>query len=126
MVNMAKRILVIDDEVDICTLLERLLALEGYEVGVTSDCGDALRLFESEPWDLVLLDIVMPECDGWKVAAALREKRPEVPRCFMTARVDQGYDDAMEQGLIDGYLYKPFSFDDILSLIRRALRPALP
>ncbi len=119
------RILVVDDEVDICELLRTLLGLEGYSVTVAENHDDALRRIHEENWDMVLLDVVMPDRDGWQLARAIRETRPELPVYFMTAKVDLDYDEAVREGVIHGYLYKPFAFDDIQDLLQQALpRPA--
>lgn len=118
---MVHRILVIDDEVNICTLMERILTMEGYEVGQATNQQEALELFDREHWDLLLLDVYMPEISGWKLAAMLRDRKPEVRRCFMTARIDAAYDEAVTEGLIHSYMYKPFSFEDVRVLVRDTL-----
>jgi DNA-binding NtrC family response regulator len=79
------RILVIDDEADIRESLEDLLTLEGYEVHLAVNGTDGVRKFESMPYDLVLLDLMMPDRSGMEVLADIRERDQETPVAMITA-----------------------------------------
>ncbi len=72
------KILVIDDEAEICELTKLLLQRNGHEVLVATDGNLAIRLFNEQIFDLVITDILMPDCDGLEVIAELRRKHPAV------------------------------------------------
>ncbi len=114
----SKRILIIDDEFDICELLQTLLCLEGFDVTTVSTAEDAMHALAGQPWDLVLLDVVMPQFDGWAFAQFTRDINPKLPVIFMTAKIDEErYCDAVESGLIQGRLYKPFGLEDLQQMM---------
>jgi len=122
-----QRILIVDDDPEILMLISRLLAEEGFDV-VTAACGlDALELFGSEPFDMVLLDVMMPEMDGYTVSNHLR--MAGVPRTlpvvFVTAKTDPA---SLKESFRSGataYLTKPFSRRELVSTVR-ALMPEPP
>jgi len=104
------RVLVVDDESAIRTLCRVNLELEGFDVAVAADGAEALASIERENPDLVLLDVMMPDVDGWEVAERLRAEAAtrDVPIVFLSARAayadrQQGYD----VGAV-GYVVKPF------------------
>jgi DNA-binding response OmpR family regulator len=115
------RILVVDDEVDILDLLSELLGESGYEVVRASDGREAIRaLFHDQP-DLVLLDVAMPELDGWQTLERIRDVS-DLPVLMLTARA--GEDDKV-RGLRAGandYVTKPFSTRELLARIDALLR----
>jgi DNA-binding response OmpR family regulator len=115
------RILVVDDEVDILDLLSELLGESGYEVVRASDGREAIRaLFHAQP-DIVLLDVAMPELDGWQTLERIRDVT-DVPVLMLTARA--GEDDKV-RGLRAGandYVTKPFSTRELLARIDALLR----
>jgi two-component system OmpR family response regulator len=119
----AARILVVDDEVMIRELLSGSLRFAGYDVATAASGAEALRAATSERPDLVLLDVMMPECDGFEVVRRLRSAGgPEVPVIFLTARdavTDRvaGFDTGA-----DDYVTKPFSLDEVLARIRAVLK----
>jgi DNA-binding response OmpR family regulator len=115
------RILVVDDELDILDLLSELLGEAGYEVVRAADGREAIRaLFHSQP-DIVLLDVAMPELDGWQTLERIRDIT-DVPVLLLTARA--GEDDKV-RGLRAGandYVTKPFSTRELLARIDALLR----
>jgi DNA-binding response OmpR family regulator len=118
------RILVIDDEPRILGFLARGLRAEGYAVDVADNGTDALRIARRNPYDLVLLDLLLPGVDGLSVLQALNRSLPTLPVVIVSARSDvptklRGF------GLgASDYVSKPFSFDELLARIRVALRRA--
>lgn len=118
----AGRILVVDDEPNICALLSATLRLTGFEVRIATGGRDALiAAAEYEP-DLVVLDVMLPDLDGFQVAQRLRSSGFGVPVLFLTAR------DSVEDrisGLTvggDDYVAKPFSLEEVVLRIRAILR----
>jgi DNA-binding response OmpR family regulator len=114
-------ILAADDNPQLLRLMLRNLQLEGYDVLGASDGELALELIESNPPDLVLLDIMMPKMDGFTVCYHVREFS-SVPIIIVTTR---GQDQDKVRGLdlgADDYLTKPFSVDELLARVRAMLR----
>ncbi|NJC71704.1 response regulator transcription factor [Planosporangium thailandense] len=118
----AGRVLVVDDEPNICALLSATLRLTGYDVRVATGGNEALvAAAEYEP-DLVVLDVMLPDLDGFEVAQRLRASGQHVPVLFLTAR------DAVEDrisGLAvggDDYVTKPFNLEEVVLRIRAILR----
>ncbi len=114
-------IMVVDDEPVIVDSITYSLSREGYSVVTAADGKEALVLFEKSKPDLVLLDLMLPELDGWQVCRKLRETS-SVPIIMLTARSDE-LDRilGLEIGA-DDYLPKPFSFRELLARIRAMLR----
>jgi two-component system nitrogen regulation response regulator GlnG len=118
---MSARILIADDEDSLRWVLEKGLRQAGYDVSSAKDGESALRVFEAEPCDLVLLDIRMPGIDGLAVLARLRERHPDVHVVVMTAHgTMETAIQAMQKGAYD-YIAKPFDLDEMLLLVERAL-----
>ena len=121
--QMAERILVVDDEPDMVSFLRQALIHEGFEVEGAHDARQGLRrAYEFRP-DLVLLDVMMPEMDGWDMLGRLREFS-DVPVIMLTA---VGGTDHKIQGLdlgADDYVTKPFELRELKARIRAALRRA--
>ena len=118
---MSARILIADDEDSLRWVLEKGLRQAGYEVSIAKDGEGALRTFEAEPCDLVLLDIRMPGVDGLTVLARLRARHPDIHVVVMTAHgTMETAIQAMQRGAYD-YIAKPFDLDEMLLLVERAL-----
>ncbi|HKV59114.1 MAG TPA: response regulator transcription factor [Ktedonobacteraceae bacterium] len=114
-------ILTADDDPQLLRLMTRNLEFEGYEVVAASDGQQALAHIESQPFDLVLLDVMMPKMDGFTVCQRVREFS-SVPIIIVTAR---GQDQDKVRGLdlgADDYLTKPFSVEELLARVRAVLR----
>ena len=116
-------ILVVEDEAGLCDLIRLWLERSGYECRVAGDGRAALRLFYDLHPALVLLDLALPEMDGWQVCERIREVS-QVPVIMLTAR---GEEEAKVRGLqmgADDYLTKPFGFPELLARIAAVLRRA--
>jgi two-component system, OmpR family, response regulator len=116
------RLLVVDDEATILQLLAGSLRFVGYDVTTASNGIDAVRAAAISRPDLVLLDVMMPDGDGFEVIERLRASGHDVPVIFLSARDEL---DARITGLAlggDDYITKPFSLDEVLIRIRAVLR----
>ena len=116
------RLLVVDDEKMILELLAGSLRFAGFEVMTAASGAEALRAAAASRPDLVLLDVMMPDGDGFEVVRRMRSSGPDVPVIFLTAR--NGVRERVT-GLAlggDNYVTKPFSLDEVLERIRAVLR----
>ncbi len=116
------RLLVVDDEPNILELLSVALRFSGFEVATASDGRQALTVARSFRPDLVVLDVMMPELDGFEVVRRLRGEGTRVPVLFLTAK--DGTEDKVT-GLTlggDDYVTKPFSLEEVVARIRAVLR----
>lgn len=120
---MAEKILVIDDEETTVQLITMLLERRGYEVIKAYRAEDGLRkAYRTHP-DLVLLDIMMPDMDGWELCRRLRELS-DVPIIFLTARTEvKDVVRGLELGA-DDYVVKPYDNDELVARIKAHLRRA--
>ena len=117
---MAKKILAVDDERHIVRLVQINLEKEGYEVVTASNGREALEKVDSEKPDLVVMDVMMPEMDGFETTHAIRGIRRyrNLPIIALTAKAMKGdREKCLEAGLSD-YITKPVDTDKLLSLIR--------
>jgi DNA-binding response OmpR family regulator len=115
------RILLVDDEQSIQTLLSYPLRKDGYEVVQATDGRSALARFDEGPFDLVVLDVMMPQLDGLEVCRRLRA-RSTVPIIMLTAKAEE-VDKVIGLELgADDYITKPFSMREFRSRVRAALR----
>lgn len=116
------RILVVEDEHKLAGVLRRGLEERGYAVDLAYDGEDGLALAEVEPYDLVILDVMLPKLDGLTVCRRLRVQHHKVPVLMLTAR--DTVDDrvaGLDSGA-DDYLVKPFAFRELLARVRALLR----
>ncbi len=117
------RILLVDDEQPIQTLLSYPLRKDGYEVVQATDGQQALERFDEQPFDLVILDLMLPRLDGLEVCRRLRT-RSSVPIIMLTAKSEE-IDKVVGLELgADDYITKPFSVREFSSRIKAALRRA--
>jgi adenylate cyclase len=121
--NGGARILVVDDVPENVRLLEALLAPRGYDVISATDGRAALELAESAKPDLVLLDVVMPQLDGYGVCRRLRERETTavLPVIMLTASDGPEKTKAIEAGA-DDFIAKPFNHDELFARVRSLLR----
>jgi diguanylate cyclase (GGDEF)-like protein len=123
---MGERILVVDDEIDIATVLDINLSAEGFEVETANDPQEALHKANTFRPDLVLLDVNMPGMDGLEVTRALRSDALTASTSIILLTAKASVDDRLI-GLASGaddYITKPFDIDEVLSRVRAALRRA--
>lgn len=116
------RLLIVEDEKRLALALAKGLTAEGFAVDVVHDGTEGLHLATSADYDLVILDIMLPGMNGYRVCAALRAAGHETPVLMLTAK-DGEYDEA--EGLdtgADDYLSKPFSYVVLVARIRALLR----
>lgn len=119
---MREKIVVIDDDEKITSMLRRSLAFEGYSVATANDGHEGLRTVLSHDPDLIVLDIMMPKVDGWEVCRRVRESGSEVPILMLTAK-DEVADRVKGLDLgADDYLVKPFALEELLARVRVLLR----
>jgi CheY-like chemotaxis protein len=116
---MAKRILIVDDDEMVLIAVNELLKSEGYEVHTASRGIDALERLDRSEYDLLILDIIMPEMDGFELCRRIREKESckEIPIVFLTAK---SRDEDRAQGIKAGanlFLSKPISPDKLLGIV---------
>jgi DNA-binding response OmpR family regulator len=124
MADRAPRILLVDDEQPIQTLLSFPLQRDGYEVVQASDGREALARFGEQPFDLVVLDLMLPRMDGLEVCKRLRANGSTVPIIMLTAKSEE-IDKVLGLELgADDYITKPFSMREFRSRVKAALRRA--
>ena len=116
------RVLVVEDEPRMAALVERALREEGAAVDVTARGADAVWMAAATPYEVIVLDVMLPDLDGFTVCARLREQEVWTPVLMLTARdaiadrvagLDAGADD---------YLLKPFAVDELLARLRALVR----
>ena len=120
---MAKKILIADDEPNIVTALEFLLARAGYEVRAARNGDEALQAMAQDPADLVLLDIMMPVKSGYEVCKRIREE-PRWRHVKVVMLSAKGRDAEVSRGIdvgADLYVTKPFSTRELMDSIRALL-----
>lgn len=116
-----QRILIIDDESDVCNTLVRILSSDGYETSASQNAKDGLELLESLSPNLVLLDIKMLEMDGIEALRRIREIDKNIPVVMMTGYGDlDTAKESMKLGAYD-YITKPFDLNFLKAIIREAL-----
>ncbi|HWS59276.1 MAG TPA: response regulator transcription factor [Actinotalea sp.] len=120
------RLVVVDDEPTIRELLTTSLRFAGFEVHAAADGTSALALVAADEPDLVVLDVMLPDLDGFAVTRRMRERGQHVPVLFLTARDATG---DKVTGLTvggDDYVTKPFSLEEVVARIRAVLRRTRP
>lgn len=115
------KILVVDDDLNICELLRLYIEKEGFNVVTANDGMEALKLFEKENPELIMLDIMLPGLDGWQVCREVR-KTSQCPIIMLTAK-GEVFDKVLGLELgADDYVVKPFEAKEVVARIRAVLR----
>ncbi len=118
----AMRVLVVDDEPAVREVLERILRLDGYEVECVTDGREALRRQQAAPADAVLLDVLMPNVDGFETCRRMRATGDRTPVLMLTARDQVGDRVAGLEAGADDYLPKPFAVEELMARLKALLR----
>jgi two-component system copper resistance phosphate regulon response regulator CusR len=117
-----KKILLVEDEAHVVSFIKKGLSEEGFEVSVAFDGKTGLKLALENTFDLILLDIMLPEMNGLEVCKAIRDENQAVPILFLTAL---GTPENIVLGLENGaddYLVKPFKFIELVARIKNLIR----
>ena len=125
-VPLGRRVLVVEDNADLAYGLRNNLEIEGYEVEVAADGGAGLERARAARPDLVILDLMLPDLDGFRVLRALRGEGSTVPVLILTAR---GEESDKVRGLklgADDYVTKPFGLLELLARVEALLRRGVP
>src|SRR6188768_918844 len=119
---MKYRILLVEDEPSLCDTIKLNLELEGYTVQTAKDGKSALKSFKSERFNLVILDVMLPEMDGFTVCEAIRLENADIPILMLTAK-NSSTDrvNGLKKGA-DDYLTKPFNLEELLLRIQNLLK----
>lgn len=119
--NRAKKVLIVDDDTNICELLRLYIEKDGFDTVIANTGTQAIRLFELEKPDLIMLDIMLPELDGWQVCREVR-KTSQVPIIMLTAK-GEVFDKVLGLELgADDYVVKPFEAKEVVARIHAVLR----
>ena len=115
------KIMVVDDDANICELLRLYLEKEGFDPVIVPNGAKALELFEPEKPDLILLDVMMPQLDGWQVCREIR-KKSQCPIIMLTAK-GEVFDKVLGLELgADDYVVKPFEAKEVIARVKAVLR----
>lgn len=115
------KIMIVDDDLNICELLRLYIEKEGFSVVTVNDGETAVRNFDKENPDLILLDIMLPKLDGWQVCREIR-KTSQCPIIMLTAK-GEVFDKVLGLELgADDYMTKPFEAKEVIARIRAVLR----
>lgn len=118
---MQYKVLIVDDDENICELLRLYLEKDGFETVVAGDGRQAIELAQKTAPDMILLDIMLPELDGWQVCREIR-KTSEVPIIMLTAK-GETFDKILGLELgADDYITKPFDTKEVIARIKAVLR----
>ena len=118
-----KRILLVDDHQTVFRLLEAIVRIKGYELIYAESGQQGIVMARQELPDLILLDVMMPDIDGFKVCQYLKEnlETKDIPVMFLTARGAEGDLKAGRKAGADGFMTKPFQTIEVLKQIKRLL-----
>jgi DNA-binding response OmpR family regulator len=120
------KILVIEDEAKVANFIKKGLQQSGYDIDVAADGEEGFEMIRGNPYDLILLDMMLPKISGWELIPKIRESKPALPIIAVTAK---GAVEDRVHGLnlgCDDYLIKPFSFAELLARIQVQVRRGNP
>ena len=120
------RVLVVEDNARMAALLRRGLTEEGYSVDVVGDGLDAIELASKQPYDAVVLDVMLPGADGFEVCASMRRDGQWAPVLMLTARDELDWRVRGLNAGADDYVIKPFAFAELTARLRAMLRRGTP
>ncbi len=115
-----KKVLIVDDEPDTLELVKLVLESGGFKTILASNGMEALRVLDSIKPDLVLLDIMMPDMDGWEVFRKMKAKYSTLPIAILTAKA-QNFDKLMGLHVLkaDDYITKPFGKNELIGRVKK-------
>lgn len=119
------RILVVEDDEDLLEMITAFLEAQGYHVAGAADGQQAYRLFETQEFQLVITDWMLPVLDGYQLAKMIR-RRSAVPIVFLTAVEEETRQIAAYELQIDEYIVKPFSYNLLVKKVEAVLRRSYP
>jgi DNA-binding NtrC family response regulator len=115
-----KKILIVDDDRVVLASCRRILESEGYAVNLTSSVKEALQLLEEKNFDLLLVDVIMPEYDGMYLIGNVRENQPQLPILVMSGYpTPETISSGMRMGATH-FIAKPFTPDELIAAVHRA------
>jgi DNA-binding response OmpR family regulator len=116
-------LLIVDDDPNVLELLRVNCAAQGYAVRTAVDGADAMRVVDEVRPELVILDVMMPEMDGWEVCKVIRDKYQRSIKILMLTAKDTARDKLIGRHILkaDDYITKPFDVDELLATVRRLL-----
>ena len=120
--NSTKKVLVVDDEPDTLELVKLVLESGGFEAILANNGKEALAQIATVRPDLVLLDIMMPDMDGWDVFRKMKERDPGIPIAILTAKA-QNIDKLLGLHVLkaDDYITKPFGKNELINKVKRLI-----
>ena len=117
-----QRILLVEDELHLLDAIKLNLELEGYKVSTATDGKKALKIFKEERFNLIILDVMLPEIDGFQVAETIRLENSEVPIMFLTAKnTSEDRVAGLKKGA-DDYLTKPFNLEELILRVAKLIQ----
>jgi DNA-binding response OmpR family regulator len=116
------RVLVVEDDRGIATMLERGLRLAGHEVVTSPTMAAGRSTWESGAFELVILDVMLPDGDGIDLLAERRAEGDETPALLLTAREEADLRERADRAGASAYLPKPFAYADLLTTVERLIR----
>lgn len=121
-----QRILLVEDEEHLLEAIKLNLEMEGYKVSTANNGKKALKIFKEERFNLIILDVMLPEIDGFQVAETIRLENTEVPIMFLTAKnTSEDRVSGLKKGA-DDYLVKPFNLEELILrvgiLVKRSMK----
>jgi len=121
------RILVVDDEPDMCWTLENVLRPAGYAVTTTTTGARALELLAEKPYDVALVDAKLPDLDGLELAALIYQLSPHTVIVLISGyfyQEDKAITEGLQENLFIGFISKPFDLDEVRLTVRQAVARA--
>jgi two-component system, NtrC family, response regulator HydG len=116
-------VLVIDDEIQVCKILHRMLSMDQYQVQTSHSVADALRCIEEKPFDVYVVDYKLPDGCGLDVAERIRSKGSEAPIILLSGQDPSAVDLSAKRLRLFKILQKPFSREMIVNAVKKAIGP---
>ena len=114
-------ILIVDDEPQLLMLNKTILESKGYRVTTAGNGAEAQQLLGQQEFQLLLSDIIMPEMDGYSLAAWIQENQPHIPIQLVSGFTEHENQDVVDESLKENILNKPFTAKQLLETVRRRL-----